>query len=72
MTFFSRAEVSVSGVIPYLTPSAVNSAFSSRQSLTACGIESPNCWIKSFKASKSLNDPLAALSKTVPIKTTVL
>lgn len=59
-------------MIPYLTPKAVNSAFPSRHVLTGSGILSMNFSIKSLSPIKSLIDPLAALSKTVPTKATVL
>lgn len=61
----------MSGVIPYLTPKAVNSALPSRHFLTGSGILSENCLTKSLRLIKSLIEPLAALSKRVPIKATV-
>lgn len=72
MIFFSMTDESVSGVMPYLSPRASNSAFPSRQSLTDCGILSPNFSMRSFKPIKSLIDPLAAFSRIYPAKTTIL
>ena len=71
MTFFSRAAVSVLLSMPYLSPRASNSLLPSRQSLTDCGIVSPNFLIKSTRLIKSVTDPLAAFSRTVPMKPTI-
>ncbi len=71
MIFFYNAAESVVSLIPYLYPRFVNYWFPLKQSLTACGKESPNCWIKSLRLRRSLIEPLAALSKTWPTKTTV-
>lgn len=71
MTFFSRALVSVLLSIPYLSPRASNYLLPSRQSLTDCGMVSPNFLIKSTRLIKSLTEPLAAFSRTVPINWTI-
>jgi hypothetical protein len=63
--------VSVVSSIPYLSPRALNSAFPSKQSLTDWGISSPNFFIKSIKLIRSLTDPLAAFSRTTPMKSTI-
>ena len=57
--------------IPYLRPRASNYLFPSRQSLTDWGISSPNFLIKSTRLIKSPTDPLAAFSRTTPIKSTI-
>lgn len=72
MIFFSSFDVSVWSVIPYLAPKAVNSVLLLKQVLTDSGIESPNFSIRSLRESKSLIEPLAAFSRTVPMKATVV
>lgn len=49
----------------------MNSALPSRHVLTGSGILSMNFSIKSLSPIKSLIEPLAALSNTVPMNTTV-